>query len=78
MSNLVGGVKETMLSAYGALGLDVPEGFEVKNDGNDLIIQGKDSEGITVIKKIKKIGNASDEGYQELQGAVAEFINKIK
>ena len=52
--------------------------FEVKNDGNDLIIQGKDSEGITVIKKIKKIGNASDEGYQELQGAVAEFINKIK
>ena len=78
MGNLVGGVKETMLSAYGALGLDVPKGFDVKNDGNDLIIQAQDSEGITVIKKIKKIGSSPDEGYQELQGAVAEFINKIK
>lgn len=78
MDNLVGGVKETMLSAYGALGLDVPKGFDVKNDGNDLIIQAQDSEGITVIKKIKKIGISTDEGYQELQGAVAEFINKIK
>ena len=78
MDNLVGGVKETMLSAYGALGLDVPKGFDVKNDGNDLIIQAQDSEGITVIKKIKKIGSSPDEGYQELQGAVAEFINKIK
>ena len=78
MDNLVGGVKETITSAYGALGLDLPKGFKVDSDGNDLIIQAMDDEGITVIQRVKKIGNASDQGYQELQGAVAEFITKLK
>jgi hypothetical protein len=78
MDNLVGGVKETIISAYGALGLDLPKGFKVDSDGNDLIIQAMDDEGITVIQTVKKIGKASDEGYQELQGAVAEFITKLK
>jgi len=78
MDNLVGGVKETIISAYGALDLDLPKGFKVDSDGNDLIIQAMDDEGITVIQRVKKIGNASDQGYQELQGAVAEFITKLK
>lgn len=78
MRVLVGGVKETLISAYGALGLDVPKGFNVSADGEDLIIQATDSEGINVIQKVKDIQDAGDEGYQELQGAVAEFINKLK
>lgn len=78
MDVLVGGVKENMISAYGALDLDVPEEFKVYSDDEDLIIQAKDSEGITVIQKIKDIGSSPDEGYQELQGAVAEFITKLK
>lgn len=78
MDNLVGGVKETIISAYGALGLDLPKEFKVDSDGNDLIIQAIDDEGITVIQRVKKIGSASDQGYQELQGAVAEFITKLK
>ena len=78
MSVLVGGVKETLISAYGALGLDVPKGLKVSDDGNNLIIQATDREGINVIQKVVDIGKSSDEGYQELQGAVAEFINKLK
>ena len=78
MDVLVGGVKENMISAYGALGLDIPKGFKVDSDGDDLIIQAMDDEGVIVIQKVKDIAGASDEGYQELQGAVAEFITKLK
>jgi hypothetical protein len=78
MDNLVGGVKETIISAYGALGLDLPKGFKVDSDGDDLTIQAMDDEGVIVIQQVKDIAGASDEGYQELQGAVAEFITKLK
>jgi hypothetical protein len=78
MDVLVGGVKETITSAYGGLGLDLPKGFKVDSDGDDLIIQAMDGEGITVIQKVKDIADATDQGYQELQGAVAEFITKLK
>ena len=78
MDNLVGGVKETIISAYGALGLDLPKGFKVDSDGDDLTIQAMDGEGVIVIQQVKDIKGASDTGYQELQGAVAEFITKLK
>ena len=78
MDNLVGGVKETIISAYGALGLDLPKGFKVDSDGDDLTIQAMDGEGVIVIQQVKDIAGASDKGYQELQGAVAEFITKLK
>ena len=78
MDNLVGGVKETIISAYGALGLDLPKGFKVKANGDDLMISAMDGEGVIVIQKVKDIADASDEGYQVLQGAVSEFITKLK
>ena len=78
MDNLVGGVKETIISAYGALGLDLPKGFKVDSDGDNLTIQAMDGEGVIVIQQVKDIKGASDTGYQELQGAVAEFITKLK
>jgi len=78
MDVLVGGVKETIISAYGALGLDLPKGFKVDSDGDDLTIQAMDDEGVIVIQQVKDIAGASDKGYQELQGAVAEFITKLK
>ena len=48
------------------------------SDGDDLTIQAMDDEGVIVIQQVKDIAGASDKGYQELQGAVAEFITKLK
>jgi len=77
MSVLVGGVEAAIGSSYDAMGLSLPQGFDVTASDNDLIISAIDAEGITVKETISDIGNASDDGDSILQGGVQSFLNKM-
>jgi hypothetical protein len=77
MNTLVGGVESAIGSAYDAMGLTLPNGFNVSSSGEDLIISAIDSEGITVKETLKGIGDAGNQGGSILKGGVQTFLNKM-
>jgi len=77
MAVLASGVEAAIGSSYDAMGLTMPKGFDIVEDGDDLVISAIDSEGITVKEVIKGIEDAGDEGSSMLQGGVQSFLNKM-
>ncbi len=77
MAVLASGVEAAIGSSYDAMGLTMPKGFDIVEDGDDLVISAIDSEGITVKEVIKGIEDAGDEGAAMLQGGVQSFLNKM-
>jgi hypothetical protein len=74
---MASGVEQSIIEAYEAASLDLPEGFKVAEDGNNIVMSSKDDEGIIITESID-VTRGGENDSSLLTAAVQRFLRKIK